>query len=66
MNGAIVFRAITGRFRTAQDVCFRNKVEFLVSQEQVHNPDFNYGGFATIRSLFRLNSCKPSVKDWVA
>jgi hypothetical protein len=25
----------------------RNTVEFIGVREQVHNPDFNYGGFAT-------------------
>ena len=28
----------------------RNTVEFLGIWEQMHNPDFNYGEFATIRS----------------
>ncbi|MDR3136408.1 MAG: KilA-N domain-containing protein [Coriobacteriales bacterium] len=28
----------------------RNTVEFLGIWESVHNPDFNYDGFATIRS----------------
>jgi hypothetical protein len=31
----------------------------------VHNPDFNYGEFATIRSQAGLNSYKISAKDWV-
>ena len=44
----------------------RNTVEFLGIWERVHNPDFNYGEFATIRSHAGLNSYKISVKDWVA
>lgn len=32
---------------------------------QIHNPDFNYGEFATIRSQAGLNSYKISVKEWV-
>ena len=34
--------------------------------ESVHNPDFNYGGFATIKSRAGLNNYKLSVKEWVA
>jgi hypothetical protein len=33
--------------------------------ESVHNPDFNYGGFAIIRSQAGLNNYKISVKEWV-
>ncbi len=43
----------------------RNTVEFLGIWESVHNPDFNYGEFATIRSQAGLNSYKLSVKEWV-
>ncbi|HMQ76223.1 MAG TPA: KilA-N domain-containing protein [Flavobacteriales bacterium] len=43
----------------------RNTVEFLGIWESVHNPDFNYGGFATIRSEAGLNRFRISVKDWV-
>jgi hypothetical protein len=32
----------------------------------VHNPAFNYGEFATIKSQAGLNSYKISVKEWVA
>ena len=31
----------------------------------IYNPDFNYGGFATIKSLAGLNNYKLSVKEWV-
>jgi hypothetical protein len=44
----------------------RNTVEFLGVWESLHNPDFNYGEFATIKSQVGLNSYKISVKDWVA
>jgi len=40
-------------------------VEFLGIWESVHNPVFNYGEFATIKSNAGLNSYKISVKDWV-
>ena len=42
----------------------RNTVEFLGIWEQIHNPNFNYGEFATIRSHAGLNSYKISVKEW--
>ncbi len=44
----------------------RNTVEFLGIWESVHNPDFNYGEFAIIKSQAGLNSYKISVKEWVA
>lgn len=44
----------------------RNTVEFLGIWEQVHNPDFNYGGFAAIKSQVGLNNYKLSVKEWVS
>lgn len=43
----------------------RNTVEFLGIWERVHNPDFNYGGFAIIKSQAGLNNYKLSVKEWV-
>lgn len=42
----------------------RNTVEFLGIWEQIHNPCFNYGEFAIIRSNAGLNSYKISVKEW--
>ncbi len=44
----------------------RNTVEYLGIWERIHNPDFNYGEFATIKSSAGLNSYKISVKEWVA
>ena len=43
----------------------RNTIEFLGVWEQIHNPDFNYGEFAIIKSQSGLNSYKISVKEWV-
>jgi len=43
----------------------RNTVEFLGIWEKVHNPNFNYGEYATIRNQAGLNSYKISVKKWV-
>lgn len=44
----------------------RNTVEYLGIWERIHNPAFNYGEFAAIKSQARLNSYKISVKEWVA
>ena len=44
----------------------RNTLEYLGIWERVHNPNFNWGEFATIKSQAGLNSYKISVKDWVA
>ena len=43
----------------------RNTVEFLGIWEELHNPNFNYGEFAIIKSQSGLNSYKLSVKEWV-
>jgi hypothetical protein len=43
----------------------RNTLEFLSVWEKLHNPNFNYGEFATIRNQSGLNSFKVSVKEWV-
>ena len=43
----------------------RNTVEFLGIWEELHNPNFNYGEFAIIKSQAGLNSYKISVKEWV-
>ncbi len=43
----------------------RNTVEFLGIWEQIYNPNFNYGGFATIKSKAGLNNYKLSVKEWI-
>jgi len=40
-------------------------LEFLGIWEQIHNPGFNYGEFAIIKSQAGLNSFKISVKEWV-
>ena len=43
----------------------RNTIEFLGIWEELHNPAFNYGEFAIIKSQSGLNSYKISVKEWV-
>src|SRR5690625_863163 len=41
-------------------------LEYLGIWERIHNPDFNYGEFATITQKAGLNNYKISVKEWVA
>ena len=43
----------------------RNTVEYIGIWERIHNPNFNYGEFAIIKSKAGLNSYKISVKEWV-
>ena len=40
-------------------------MEYLGIWERIHNPNFNYGEFAIIKSQVGLNSYKISVKEWV-
>ena len=42
----------------------RNTIEYLGIWEKIHNPNFNYGEFAVIKSQAGLNSYKLSVKEW--
>lgn len=60
-----MLKAKDGEFFISDWLRNRNTVEFLGIWESVHNPDFNYGEFATIKSLAGLNNYKISVKDWV-
>jgi hypothetical protein len=60
-----MLRAKEGDFFIADWLRNRNTVEFLGVWERVHNPGFNYGEFATIRSQAGLNSYRISVKEWV-
>lgn len=60
-----MLKAKDGDFFISDWLRNRNTVEFLGIWERVHNPDFNYGEFATIKSQVGLNSYKISVKEWV-
>ena len=60
-----MIKAKDGDFFIADWLRNRNTVEFLGVWEQIHNPNFNYGEFATIKSQAGLNSYKLSVKEWV-
>ena len=61
-----MLKAKDGDFFISDWLRNRNTLEFLGIWEHVHNPDFNYGEFAIIKSQAGLNSYKISVKDWVA
>jgi hypothetical protein len=61
-----MLKAKDGDFFISDWLRNRNTVEFLGIWETVHNPGFNYGEFAIIKSQAGLNSYKISVKDWVA
>jgi KilA-N domain len=60
-----MLRAKDGEFFISDWLRNRNTVEFLGIWETVHNPAFNHGEFAVIRSQSGLNSYKLSVKEWV-
>ncbi len=60
-----MLKAKDGEFFISDWLRNRNTVEFLGIWESVHNPAFNSGEFATIRSQAGLNSYKISVKEWV-
>ncbi|MEG0913304.1 MAG: KilA-N domain-containing protein [Oscillospiraceae bacterium] len=60
-----MLKAKDGDFFISDWLRNRNTIEFLGIWEHLHNPDFNYGEFAVIRSQAGLNSYKISVKEWV-
>ena len=60
-----MIRAKDGDFFISDWLRNRNTVEFLGMWEKINNQNFNYGEFATIKSLVGLNSYKISVKEWV-
>jgi hypothetical protein len=51
-----MLKAKDGDFFISDWLRNRNTVEFLGIWETVYNPDFNYGEFATIKSLAGLNN----------
>ena len=60
-----MLKAKDGDFFVSDWLRNRNTIEFLGVWEQIHNLDFNYGGFAIIKSQVGLNNYKISVKEWV-
>lgn len=61
-----MIKAKDGDFFVTDWLRNRNTLEYLGIWEQIYNPDFNYGEFATIRNGAGLNSFKISVKEFVA
>jgi hypothetical protein len=60
-----MLKAKDGDFFISDWLRNRNTVEFLDIWERVHNPGFNYGESAIIKSQVGLNSYKLSAKEWV-
>ena len=60
-----MIRAKDGDFFVADWLRNRNTLEYLGIWEQVYNPAFNYGEFATIKNQAGLNRFKISVKEFV-
>ena len=54
-----------GNFFVSDWLRNRNTIEFLGIWDELHNPNFNYGEFAIIKSQAGLNSYKISVKEWI-
>lgn len=61
-----MIKAKDGDFFISDWLRNRNTLEYIGVWEQMYNPNFNYGEFATIRSKAGLNSFKISVKEFVA
>ncbi len=61
-----MLKAKDGDFFISDWLRNRNTVEFLGVWEKIHNPNFNYGEFAIIKSKSGLNNYKISVKEWVS
>jgi hypothetical protein len=59
-----MIKAKDGDFFVTDWLRNRNTLEYIGIWEQINNPDFNYGEFATIRNKSGLNSFKISVKEF--
>jgi len=60
-----MLKAKDGDFFVSDWLRNRNTLEYIGIWEQINNPDFNYGEFATIRNKSGLNSFKISVNEFV-
>ncbi|MEN5386785.1 KilA-N domain-containing protein [Aliarcobacter skirrowii] len=58
-----MLKAKDGDFFISDWLRNRNTIEYLRIWEKIHNPNFNYGEFAIIKSQAGLNSYKLSVKE---
>jgi len=61
-----MLKAKDGDFFISDWLRNRNTLEYLGFWEKIHNPNFNYGEFAIIKSQAGLNRYKISVKEWVS
>ena len=59
-----MLKAKDGEFFITDWLRNRNTLEFIGIWEQVYNPSFNYGEFATIRNQAGLNSFKIGVQEF--
>lgn len=59
-----MLKAKDGDFFISDWLRNRNTIEYIGIWERIHNPDFNYGEFAIIKSQAGLNNYKISVKEW--
>ena len=60
-----MLKAKDGEFFITDWLRNRNTLEYIGIWEQVYNPNFNYGEFATIKSQSGLNNFKISIKEFV-
>ena len=60
-----MIKAKDGNFFVTDWLRNRNTLEYLGIWENLYNPNFNYGEFATIRNQSGLNSFMISVKEFV-
>ncbi|GBU21677.1 hypothetical protein R80B4_01577 [Fibrobacteres bacterium R8-0-B4] len=60
-----MLKAKDGDFFISDWLRNRNTLEYIGIWEQISNPNFNYGEFATIRNKSGLNSFKISVNEFV-
>ena len=60
-----ILKAKDGDFFVTDWLRNRNTLEYIGIWEQINNPDFNYGEFATIRNKSGLNSFKIGVNEFV-
>jgi KilA-N domain len=59
-----MIKAKDGEFFVTDWLRNRNTLEYIGIWEQINNPAFNYGEFATIKSKSGLNNFKISVKEF--
>lgn len=60
-----MIKAKDGDFFISDWLRNRNTVEYLGIWERIHNPDFNYGEFSTIKSQAGLNSYNRQIKKQI-